>query len=101
MAQMWCRCWVVCCEQSAPAASWVSDSPPRIPNSGLCGPPVPREGRRAGAAVAGSPLRLADGGAEQVPDPVGEGQAEGAPDDYPQHGAPDVAAADASTEGTG
>lgn len=44
--------------------------------------------------------RLADGRAEQVPDPVCEGQAEGAPDDNPQHGTADVAAADAGAEGT-
>ena len=36
---------------------------------------------------------LADSGAEQVPDTVGEGQAECPADDYPQDGAADVAAA--------
>jgi hypothetical protein len=45
--------------------------------------------------------RLADGGAEQVPDAVGEGQSERSADDYPQDGAADVAAAQAGAEGTG
>jgi hypothetical protein len=36
-----------------------------------------------------------------VPDAVGEGQAQGAADDHPQHGAADIAAANAGAEGTG
>ena len=36
---------------------------------------------------------LADGGAEQVPNAVGEGQAERSADDNPKDGAADVAAA--------
>ena len=35
-----------------------------------------------------------------MPDAVGEGQAEGAPDDDSQHGAADRAAADPGAEGT-
>jgi hypothetical protein len=45
--------------------------------------------------------RLADGGAEQVPDAVGEGQAERSADDQPQDGAADAAAAQVGAEGTG
>ena len=44
---------------------------------------------------------LADGGAEQVPDAVGEGQAEGSADDEPQDSAADVAATQSGAEGTG
>src|SRR4029077_10279258 len=47
------------------------------------------------------PEFLADGGAEQVPDAVGEGQAERSADDNSQNGAADVAAAQAGAEGTG
>src|SRR5580693_1681060 len=45
--------------------------------------------------------RLADGSAEQVPDAVGEGQAERSADDYSQHGAADVTPPQAGAEGTG
>jgi hypothetical protein len=46
-------------------------------------------------------IRLAEGGAEQVPDAVGEGQAECSADDQPQDGAADAAAAQVSAEGPG
>src|ERR1035438_8013077 len=42
-----------------------------------------------------------NGGAEQMPDPVSEGQPERPADNNPQYGAADIAAADAGTEGTG
>jgi hypothetical protein len=45
--------------------------------------------------------RLADGGAEQAPDAVGERQAERSADDHAQDGAADVAATQVGAEGTG
>ena len=42
-----------------------------------------------------------NGGAEQVPDSVSEGQPERTADNNSQYGAADIAAADAGTEGTG
>ena len=42
-----------------------------------------------------------NGGAEQMPDPVSEGQPERPADNNSQYGAADIAAADAGTEGTG
>jgi predicted nucleic acid-binding Zn-ribbon protein len=47
----------------------------------------------------GTRLASADGGAEQVPDAVGEAEAERAADNDPQHRAKDVAAAQAGAEG--
>jgi hypothetical protein len=52
------------------------------------------------AALVGSEF-LADGGTEQAPDAVGEGQAERSADDNPRDGAADVAAAQAGAQGTG
>ena len=46
-------------------------------------------------------IRLADGGAEQVPDAVGEGQAERPADHEPQDRTADAASAQAGAEGTG
>ena len=42
-----------------------------------------------------------NGGAEQMPDSVGEGQPERPADDNSQYGAADIAAADAGAEGAG
>ena len=62
---------------------------------------------RAGPAVPGAPRQSptlpssADGGAEQVSDAIGEGQAGGAPDDHPHHRAAGVAAADAGADRAG
>ena len=50
---------------------------------------------------AGSSARLADGGAEQAPDAIGERQAERSADDDAQDGAADVAAAQVRAEGAG
>jgi len=44
---------------------------------------------------------LMNGGAGQVPDPVGDAQPERAADDNPQYGAAYIATADAGTEGAG
>ncbi len=50
---------------------------------------------QCGSGPSGQPHqpRSADGGAEQVPDTVGKGQADRSADDHPQDGAADVAAA--------
>jgi hypothetical protein len=53
-----------------------------------------------GCLIAPRSIRLADGGADQVPDAVSEGQSERA-HDYPQHRAAIIAAAGAGAEATG
>src|SRR5690242_203788 len=67
--------------------------------------PSPQAFHQAAAGTpyepAGTVNSLANGGAEQVPDAVGEGQAERSADDEPQDGAADAASAQTGAEGTG
>jgi hypothetical protein len=83
---------------------WHAPQPPmRMFSSrpALSGLPTPGGGDATRNARTRLAEPLADGGAEEVPDGVCEGEAESSSDDHPRDGAADVASAQPGAKGAG